>query len=199
MVTSWSPSPRLPPPSAPLDPPGLHCLPLVPNIPLDSHHILFVPIVYSLSSLSCPIPHHSMLSPTEVGLPGQWCFPGSLSVPSQAVPGQGASISSPQPVGLGWLEPWGCSWPQEHHQHLWVISKLLIKHSLPAGGKGGRSQGFRLGNPVASAPASVTEPSHDPASGFNICSFTPTHHSHPLGRGIRPAHVAPKTGWVALP
>lgn len=71
---------------------------------------------------------------------------------------------------------------QAHLQHLWVISKLVIKHSLPAGGKGGRSQGFRLGNPVASAPASVTEPSHDPASGFNICSFTPTHHPQPLGQ-----------------
>lgn len=95
------------PTSSPL---GLHHPLLVPTGP---QYLLLipinVPIVSSLSSLSCPIPHPSMPSPTGAGLPGQWCFPGSLSVPSQAVPGQGASTSSPQPVGLGWLEPWGCS------------------------------------------------------------------------------------------
>lgn len=110
VVTSWSPSSPLPPhhlllvsiiPSwSPLSPLGPQYLLLIP---------INVPIVSSLSSLSCPVPHPSMPSPTGAGLPGQWYFPGSLSVPSQAVPGQGASTGSPQPVGLGWLEPRGCS------------------------------------------------------------------------------------------
>lgn len=135
ITSSWSLSP---PPCPHHSPPVLIVSswspPLIPSGP---HHPLLVPTLSSGSPPPPSDPHHLLQPPEGAGLPMS---------PNEPSPDWRTSVCSPWLLGLG-------HGSQDRQQHLGVISKLVIKCW---GEGGGRSQGFRLGNPAAS----VTELGH---------------------------------------